>query len=274
MAKLQPKIKRSRRVKRPPSVGFSDLVPASRSGRLGAFSVDVALMISILIIGVIATPIGSAVLGLIYVALRDLARGSGRSLGRSMSGQRLLDENGELLSPGKTVGRNLVRLLLWMTILPFFIDLAMVLFGNGRLIADHIFDSRVYEDPESVRKKRALEKGTSRHQSVHEESDEDDLIERESVEEIAFESPDYNQRQLDDFESRLSGSSTSLSAIEDEADLLNDFELRLNSAASAAEDPSLSLEQKLGLEEAPVDSPGLFEEEEVVVPEEESVSAS
>ncbi|MEO1269978.1 MAG: RDD family protein [Myxococcota bacterium] len=158
-----------------------------------------------------------------YLALRDTFRGPGRSLGRSMAGQRLMSVDGAPVTPGRAIGRNLVRFLLWITVLPALIDLFIFLFGDGRLIADHIFDTRVYEEPDKVAEERALnaqrEDVSSRERFTH-----------DALEHARFENNDYDSRQLEDFDSRLAASKPirEEDASSDDEEALRDFEARLS----------------------------------------------
>ncbi len=138
--------------RRPEAVGYSDLIAARTPQRLLAFLVDgVFLHGAMILLGLIVPVIGSFTLSLLYTALHDLPRGAGRSLGRAAVKQRLLRADGTPLDPLTAVMRNAVRWLLWIAVIPFFFDLAKVLFGDGRTLTDLIFDTRVWEDPEHVR---------------------------------------------------------------------------------------------------------------------------
>lgn len=196
---------------------------ARRMHRLGAFAIDALLMLSLMIVIGIAFPPALAILGFLafaYFTARDLFRGPGRSLGRAMSKQRLMTVDGQEATVPRILARNAVRNLLWLTVIPFFIDLAMVLFGEGRLIADHIFDTQVLEDPEALA--RANENELARARAIVAasgdsqaaapsdtffDSDESAFApeseERLALEKIDFDNPEFTRRQLDDFDARL-----------------------------------------------------------------------
>ena len=261
--------------KRPDAVGYSNLVPASRLGRLASFGVDASLIFSIFMIGAIfsiSLPFALVIIAA-YIIMRDMVRGTGRSLGRAMSGQRLLNEDGSEAEPAKVIGRSVVRLLLWMTVLPFFIDLFMVIFGNGRIIADYIFETRVFIEPDVVKARRSLENsGQQSAPSTAEEDEEAELL-REAAADIQFEGNDYNLRQLDDFESRLAGGSSSSKGSGDDDDLLSEFEARLNAAAASNNSEPLSFDP-LDFDPDLLDDPSPAKAvEEVAVVEEETVTA-
>ena len=230
MAKIKPKAE-PKAIKRPKAVGFSNIVPAARLRRAGSFVVDLTLVFSVMILGILPFTFPFAMAIVIgYIALRDTLRGPGRSLGRSMTGQRLMNVDGTSVTPGRAIGRSLVRFLLWITILPAFIDLFMFLFGDGRLIADHIFDTRVYEDPELIEEenlRRIRGQGGDHVQERHE---------HDALEHARFTDSDYDKRQLDSFEERLKSSHAR--AADEEADILDeeqalrDFEARLAEASA------------------------------------------
>jgi hypothetical protein len=158
--------------------------------------------------GAIFAIIGSPVFSFLYFASHDSLLGSGRSLGRAAVGQRLMTSDGEPVSHFVAASRNAVRWVMWATILPLIVDLALVLFGNGRIIADYIFDTRVYEDPLRVRQ-RFLASGLdeaalkrAREQAWDGEVNDEHLAEaRREVEGVG--EPDGEDHELKDFERRL-----------------------------------------------------------------------
>ncbi len=124
----------------------ADVLLASRGRRVAAYALDMLVFMPFFIVSIFL-PMTTILWVLLYFGFSNSLRGSGRSLGRAAVGQRLMMDSGEEASHGTSIARNLTRFLLWMMIFPFFIDLVLMMAGDGRLIADRIFRTRVSEDP-------------------------------------------------------------------------------------------------------------------------------
>ena len=182
---------------------------AGRGRRVAAYALDMIVFFPFFILAAM-TGVGALFAVAIYFALYNSIRGTGRSLGRAAVGQRLLMDNGEEASHGISIARNLTRMLLWMMFFPIFIDLVLMFTGDGRLIADRIFRTRVSEDPEMARAQEALEaarRARSVTGRVEDEADRwDERFEQDELDQIAHEMA-YGgdaSKDLDDFERRLS----------------------------------------------------------------------
>lgn len=190
-------------------MGYEDKIAARRSARLVGFLIDKVLLHGLVVaFGAIFALIGSPVFSFLYFASHDSALGRGRSLGRAAVGQRLMTSEGEPVSHLVAAGRNAVRWVLWATVLPLLIDLALVLFGDGRILADYVFDTRVFEDPLRVRQRllasgrdeESLRRAADRAWEA-ELSDEDGIAARREVEHIGEAGGD--EHDLEVFEDRL-----------------------------------------------------------------------
>ena len=125
-------------------------VTAKRHKRIAAFGLDVILLPLIWLLSSIVPIIGPGLMTILYMSLKGNVAGSGRSLGRAATEQRLLSKDGEPLDHGKIIARNALRFILWLAVIPFFVDVLLLLFGDGRLLADRICNTQVFEDPEKV----------------------------------------------------------------------------------------------------------------------------
>jgi uncharacterized RDD family membrane protein YckC len=191
-------------------------VAAGRARRMAAHALDLLVFLPFFFVGAVMGG-GVFFVTLLYFAFYNSVRGAGRSLGRAAVGQRLMMDDGQEASHGVMIARNLLRSVLWMMFLPFFVDLALMLFGDGRLLADRIFRTRVVEDPETVRAQATL-RDARREASVTgrveaEAERWDDRFEQSELDEIAeglqFGAKGSN-RDLDDFERRLTASMSAL----------------------------------------------------------------
>ncbi len=200
------RVKPKKRRSRPAAMGYSDKIPAARMKRLVAFGVDevfVHLLMSV--IGVPIGGIGGPILSALYFGAQDATLGAGRSLGRAAVGQRLMSADGEALTVGQTIKRNALRYLMWLLIIPFFIDVGIVLFGDGRTLADRLCGTRVWEDPVRVRQKHMADKMDARSLRNAEAEAWGDQAQDEFM--VAAEAElagvDYEAEELRRFESEL-----------------------------------------------------------------------
>lgn len=179
-----------------------DIIPARRFKRLLGSVIDGLLLPLFLLL----LPFGGLGLfmGFFYMSFKGNVVGAGRSLGRASMGQRLLARDGTDASHGLVMARNAVRFILWMTILPFWIDLALLLFGDGRLLADRIFGTRVFEDPEKVRAERLTEAEAIADHVAQEQLQWDERHDQRELEAIAHVLGDEDA-ELAAFEARVTG---------------------------------------------------------------------
>jgi len=195
------------RPRRPDAIGYSEHVPARRLQRVLAFGLDgVLIHIAIVLLGIPLPVIGSLSLSFLYSTLHDDARGPGRSLGRTAVKQRLMSADGQEIPHLRAMARNAARWLLWITVIPFFIDLFIVLFGNGRTLADLIFDTRVWEDPEHLRGDIDKQRDRDRARRIIEVERDRDLAEADELlnqaedDLAAFDSDDPDAIDRDDLD--------------------------------------------------------------------------
>ncbi len=186
----------------------SGIIPSRRLKRIGAFALD-GLMLPFFLI---FTPFGWFLAAFVYLSLNNNIFGRGRSLGRAALGQRLMTEDGQEAPHWMIVARNAVRFGLWMAVIPFFVDLLLLLFGDGRLLADRALGTRVVEDPERVARDRQL--GARREQlgvRAAERPRWDDRHDQGELETIAGDlafgqgGRDQGDAELAEFERRLRG---------------------------------------------------------------------
>lgn len=183
------------------------LIPAARFKRIGAFVLDVILLPFLWILTSFLPVIGGVMATFIYMSLNGIAVGSGRSLGRAATEQRLLMRDGSRAEHGRVVARNALRAVLWMAFLPFFVDVLLLLFGDGRLLADRICGTRVFEDPEKLKAARKSESEQIVDHVAAQDALWDDRHEQEELEQIAtslaFGEGDAEEAELAEFERRL-----------------------------------------------------------------------
>lgn len=188
-----------------PLEGF---VPAPRLARMGGFLIDALIMIPM---AVLFWP-----LMFVYSAGYSSVFGPGRSLGRAAVRQQLVGTDGEPISHAQTVARGLLRTVLWLFLLPMFIDVCLLLFGDGRLLVDRMFGTRVAMAPEEARKRHLLARRAEKRsmtEKVEEEADRwDDRFEQAELDEIAgelgYDDHDFSDKELDEFEKRLAEAAT------------------------------------------------------------------
>lgn len=120
--------------------------PYFRTRRAASFMLDEVLGNTILgLLGSVVPVAGSAVAVCLYSSSQDSLAGVGRSPGRALVKQRLAMTDGTQASHLRCFARNTLRWLLWVTILCFLIDLVLFCTSDGRLIADRICDTRVWD---------------------------------------------------------------------------------------------------------------------------------
>ncbi|MEO1268039.1 MAG: hypothetical protein AAFX99_08075 [Myxococcota bacterium] len=172
---------------------------ASRLRRMGAFAIDVLVYGALTsVFTFILSLLGTSLASLLYAAFHDNTVGSGRSLGRAAVNHRLLHTDGRAVSHGTAIARNVLRWLMWTTLVLFVVDLVLF-FTSGRLIADHIMGTQVCEDPsEMAPVLHRLDAEVDQTRDV-------DVIEAER--EIAFERRDFAEDQLKQFDEKLSETS-------------------------------------------------------------------
>lgn len=118
----------------------------SRPKRLAAFMFDELFATSVLaLLGTIVPVAGSAVAVATYFIIQDSLCGVGCSPGRKLVGQRLAGESGESITHLRSVARNTVRLIVWMTLVGFVADL-LVMAVSSRSIADYLTNTRVWNE--------------------------------------------------------------------------------------------------------------------------------
>ena len=187
-------------------------VAAPRFARMGAFLIDFFVMVPFM---ALLSP-----LAFVYSAGYGSVFGPGRSLGRKAVRQQLTGKDGEPVTHTQAMARGLLRTIMWMFVLPFFIDL--VLFAiDGRLLVDRIFGTKVTLTPEEARRQlshRATSARDAITEKVVEEADRwDERFEQEELDEIAGElgygHEGFEDKELDDFERRLSKSSHQASLV-------------------------------------------------------------
>ncbi len=183
-----------------------DLIQARRFKRITGFVLD-GLLLPVFAALIPFMGLGFALL-FAYMSFKGNIIGSGRSLGRAAMGQRLLARDGTDASHGLVMARNAVRFLLWMAVLPFFIDVGLLLFGDGRLLTDRIFGTRVFEDPEKVRADRLLESEQVQHHVAAEAARWDERYEQDELESIAGELDGDPDAELLAFERRIGTANT------------------------------------------------------------------
>jgi uncharacterized RDD family membrane protein YckC len=188
-----------------PTDGF---VAAPRMARIGGFLIDSLILIPMT---VLFWP-----LLFLYSAGYSSVFGPGRSLGRAAVRQQLVGKDGEPISHAQAVARGLLRTVLWLFILPMFIDMGLFLFGDGRLLVDRMFGTRVAMAPEEARKQKLMARAAQKRsltEKVEEEADRwDERFEQAELDDIAgeldYEKDDFSDKELDDFEKRLAEAAT------------------------------------------------------------------
>jgi uncharacterized RDD family membrane protein YckC len=87
-------------------------------------------------------------LGMAIASVQDAPFGGGTSVGRKIVDQALVDAEGFECTIGKGFARNGLRVLMWIFILPIFIDIGLVLFHpQGKTMADLILGTQVVDRP-------------------------------------------------------------------------------------------------------------------------------
>jgi uncharacterized RDD family membrane protein YckC len=198
------------------------LIPGGRARRVAAYGLDALIFLPLFIVGLISG-LGALFVVLLYFAFYNSVRGAGRSLGRAAVGHRLIMDDGQEASHGISIARNLLRTVLWMMFLPFLVDMGLLLLGDGRLIADRIFRTRVVEDPELSRA-QAILKAARREQSltgrVEDEAERwDERFSQDELKDIANDldfSREGSKKALEDFEKQLGDAMVFTSEQEDE----------------------------------------------------------
>ncbi len=193
-----------------PSDGF---VPAPRLARIGGFLIDSLILIPMT---VLFWP-----LLFLYSAGYSSVFGPGRSLGRAAVRQQLVGKDGEPISHAQAVARGLLRTVLWLFLLPMFIDMCLFLFGDGRLLVDRMFGTRVAVAPEEARKQNLMARVAQKRsltEKVEEEADRwDERFEQSELDDIAgeldYEKDDFADKELDDFEKRLAEETVDLAPV-------------------------------------------------------------
>lgn len=208
---------------------------AKKGKRMAAYGLDALVFLPFFIVSLF-TGIAAFLAVFLYFAFYNSVRESGRSLGRAAVGQRLMTDDGQEVGHSVSIARNLVRMLLWVMVIPFFVDLGLFLFGDGRLIADRIFRTRVVEDPELPENQKKLAvaryKGTEVEKVVEERERWDEAYDQDELESIVSNmsvGEDYD-KDLDDFEQRLAESMNVGGGVRDPE--LDSFARRLQEATS------------------------------------------
>lgn len=200
----------------------TDLIPAGRARRLAGHALDLLIFLPLFIVGA-ATGLGVFFTIFLYFAFFNSIRGAGRSLGRAAVGHRLIMDDGQEASHGISIARNLLRAVLWMMFLPFLVDMGLLLLGDGRLIADRIFRTRVVEDPELSRA-QAILKAARRERRVTGRAEEeaerwDERFTQDELDAIADDldfSREGSKKALSKFEKELGDARVFTSDQEDE----------------------------------------------------------
>ncbi len=178
-------------------------IPAHRMRRIGAFGIDLLVYFALTsLLSVVFTFIGGTIASLIYATLHDCTLGAGRSLGRAALGHRLMRVDGREVTPWIAMARNAIRWLMWSTVILFFVDLALLFFGEGRLLADHIMGTIVSEDPARAgleRREVVVERRVTEEPLAEEVDPELAAAHRE----LDFGAPHHAHDELRRFEDRL-----------------------------------------------------------------------
>lgn len=230
--------------------------PAPRLARMGGFFIDSLIMLPMV---VLFWP-----LYFVYAGGYGSIFGPGRSLGRAAVRQQLVGKDGEPLSHPQSIARGVTRAVMWLFVLPFFIDLCLFLFGDGRLLVDRMFGTRVAMAPEEARKRKLIAREVQKRaltEKVVEESDRwDERFEQAELEDIAgelnYDDDGFANKELDDFEQRLAEAATVDVPPADLSDLDDDLGLPSDPMTAEPEFDLDSLDDgwaALAEEEAPVE---------------------
>jgi len=133
----------------PAGGGPLELPKANLLKRWGASFLDegVWLGLATCLGGFISGPI-IPFIGMIVATVQDAPFGGGTSVGRKIVDQALVDADGFECTIGKGAARNGLRVLMWIFILPIFIDIGLILFHpQGKTMVDLILGTQVVDRP-------------------------------------------------------------------------------------------------------------------------------
>lgn len=126
------------------------LKPAELGPRFAAAAIDAFSLKGLLfVLGSFIPVLGNAIFGYIGGALEDNVLGPGRSVGRRVTRTRLIREDGQVADHALVLRRNALNMLLMFFVVPFFLDMYLIAFGDGRRLSDRVFGTCVVAYPET-----------------------------------------------------------------------------------------------------------------------------
>lgn len=124
------------------------LKAAASGPRLAAAVLDLFTLKGVFfVLGTIVPVFGNALFGMLGGAVEDNVFGPGRSMGRRMTRTRLIKEDGSVPEHPLVIKRNVINIALMFMLIPFFVDMCLILFGQGRRLSDLICGTVVVAYP-------------------------------------------------------------------------------------------------------------------------------
>jgi uncharacterized RDD family membrane protein YckC len=124
------------------------LKAADSGPRLAAAVLDLFTLKGVFfVLGSIIPLLGNALFGAVGSAIEDNVFGPGRSVGRRMTRTRLIKEDGSVAEHPLVIKRNVINIAMLFLLVPFFVDMCLIMFGQGRRLSDMICGTVVVAYP-------------------------------------------------------------------------------------------------------------------------------